>query len=108
MMTRRMAIALTLILALTAFPALAAEGKVNVNTASIEQLQLLPRIGPAIAERIVEYREAQRFEAPEDLLLVKGIGEKTFEMLEDYVSVSGETTLTEKVRISRKSSDEAS
>ncbi len=90
------------LIALLAGPSFAAAGKVNINSASAEQLELLPRIGPAIAARIVEYREAQRFDAPEDLMLVKGIGEKTFELIEDYVSVSGETTLTEKVRVPRK------
>ena len=102
MMIKRVALTFTLILALAVVPLAAAEGKVNINSASVEQLQLLPRIGPSIAERIVEYRDAQRFEAPEDLLLVKGIGEKTFELLEEYVTVSGETTLSEKVRVPRK------
>lgn len=105
MTTKKIATGLALILALSALPAMAAEGQVNINTASAEQLQMLPRVGPAIAERIVEYREAQGFEAPEDLLLVKGIGEKTFELLEDYVTVSGETTLAEKVSVPRKSAE---
>ena len=104
MMTKRIATALALLLALSAIPAMAASGKVNINTASAEQLELLPRIGPSIAARIVEYRESQRFGAVEDLLLVKGIGEKTFELLEEYVTVTGETTLTEKVRVPRKKS----
>ncbi len=104
---RTIATVLVLMLTFAAFPAFAAEGKVNINTAAAEQLELLPRIGPSIAQRIVDYREAQRFEAPEDLLLVKGIGEKTFDLLESYVSVSGDTTLTEKVKVPRKT-DEAS
>lgn len=108
MTNKKIATTLALLLALTALPAMAADGQVNINTASAEQLEMLPRIGPAIAGRIVEYREAQRFEAPEDLLLVKGIGEKTFDLLEDYVTVSGETTLTEKVRVPRKSEEASS
>ncbi len=105
MMTKRIT-TVALLLALAAIPAAAAEGKVNINTASVEQLQMLPRIGPSIAARIVEFREAQRFTAPEDLLLVKGVGEKTFELLEKYVSVSGETTLSEKVVVPRQSGSE--
>lgn len=83
--------------------AFAAEaGKVNVNTASAEQIALLPRVGPSIAARVVEFREANgKFAAAEDLMLIRGIGEKTFELLEPYVALSGETTLTEKVRTSR-------
>ena len=105
---RTIATMLAIAMAMMALPAMAAEGAVNINNASVEQLELLPRIGPSIAQRIVDYREEQRFEAVEDLLLVKGIGEKTFNLLEDYVAVSGETTLTEKVRVPRKSSDASS
>jgi competence protein ComEA len=79
--------------------AAAAEGKVNVNEATAEQLALLPRVGPAVAQRIVEFREENgAFKAAEDLMLVRGIGEKTFERLVPYVALSGETTLSEKVR----------
>ncbi|MFQ5526259.1 MAG: ComEA family DNA-binding protein [Thermoanaerobaculia bacterium] len=87
--------------------AAAAEGKVNVNSASVDELALLPRVGATVAARIIEFRESNgSFEAAEDLMLVKGIGERTFELIEPYVSVSGETTLTEKVRSPRKASAE--
>ncbi len=77
----------------------AAEGKVNVNAAGVEQLALLPRVGPAVAQRIVDFREENgSFKTIEDLMLVRGIGEKTFEQLAPYVALSGETTLSEKVR----------
>ena len=80
----------------------AAEGKVNINEASAEELALLPRVGPAVAQRIVDFREENgAFKSMEDLMLVRGIGEKTFERLAPYVALSGETTLTEKVRSSR-------
>lgn len=88
---------------LTAGSLLAAppEGVVNVNEADRAQLQLLPRVGPSLADRIVSFREENgRFQSPEDLLLVSGIGEKTFELLEPFIAVAGETTLTEKVRVS--------
>ncbi len=78
--------------------------QVNVNTATVAQLQLLPRVGPALAGRIVEFRTANGpFKAPEELMRVKGIGEKSFTLLEPYVGVKGETTLTEKVRSPRQS-----
>lgn len=86
-------------LALTALPALAADGKVNVNTASAQQLALLPHVGPSVAERIVEHRTKNgQFKSIEDLALVKGIGAKTLAQLKPYVSVSGETTLAAKVK----------
>lgn len=92
---------LALIFALGAVPVWAAEGKVNVNSADAAQLALLPRVGPAVSQRIVEFREANGgFESLEDLMLVRGIGEKTFELIRPYVATSGETTLTEKVRAS--------
>jgi competence protein ComEA len=60
---------------------------------------LLPRIGPAVASRIVEFREQNgNFKQVADLMLVKGIGEKTFGLIEPYAAVAGETTLKEKVK----------
>lgn len=100
-------IAGTLVLAgllLTALPGLAAEGKrvVNVNSADAAQLALLPRVGPSVAQRIIDFRkENGPFKSAEDLMLVQGIGEKTFQLLKPYVAVSGETTLKEKVKGSR-------
>lgn len=78
---------------------------VNINTADASQLALLPRVGPALSQRILDFRkENGEFEAPEELILVRGIGEKTFELLEPYVVVKGKTTLTEKVRGVRSAS----
>ena len=77
-------------------------GVVNINTASPEQLQMLPRVGPSLADRIVEYREANGpFQTIDEILAVKGIGENSFEKLEPYIVTSGATTLTEKVRSAR-------
>jgi len=79
----------------------AANGKkVNVNTATTAELAYLPRIGLKVAERIVERRKEKPFARPEDLMEVKGIGEKLFLSLKPYVSVSGPTTLDVKVRLS--------
>ena len=97
-------IATALLVALTAaaLPALAADEVVNVNKASETELALLPRIGPALASRIVDYREENgAFESIDDLMLVSGIGEKTYELLRHWVATSGETTLTSKVNLSR-------
>ena len=101
-------VALTLLLIAT--PSLAADAKtMNINTASVEQLQLLPRVGPALAQRIVDHRgQNGPFKSPEDLMLVKGIGEKSFELLKPYVATSGATTLAEKVRTPRPAKSESS
>lgn len=105
--TRR--IVATLVLAAVAFaaaPSFAAEasGKVNLNTATTDQLMLLPRVGPAVAQRILEFREQNGpFKKAEDLMLVRGIGEKTYELISPYVTLTGSTTLSEKVRTPRKS-----
>ncbi len=103
--TRRFTAAIVaLALTLLALPSFAAEpeGKVNVNSASVEQLALLPRVGPAVAQRIVDFRKDNgAFKKPEDLMLVRGIGQKTYELLAPYVAVSGDTTLKSKVRTPR-------
>jgi competence protein ComEA len=100
---------LVLAFLLTSLPALGAEAKskvVNVNSADAAQLALLPRVGPSVAQRIVDYRKQNGpFKKPEDLMLVQGIGEKTFQLLKPYVAIGGETTLKEKVKGSRSSSD---
>ena len=69
--------------------ALAEEGeKININTASVEQLCNLKRVGPAYAERIVQCREANGpFAKAEDIMLVKGIGPKTYEANKDIITV---------------------
>lgn len=92
------------LLAPLAASAAASAGTVNVNTATAEQLQMLPRIGPSVAQRILEYRkENGKFASLDDLLLVRGIGEATFAQLKPYVSLSGDTTLSHKVKVSRGS-----
>jgi competence protein ComEA len=61
---------------------------VNLNTATQGELETLPRIGPALAQRILDWRTANgRFAAPADLLKVTGIGQKLFDGLSDRITV---------------------
>ncbi|MDH3253541.1 MAG: helix-hairpin-helix domain-containing protein [Acidobacteriota bacterium] len=95
------------LLALAALPTVAATGTVNINSADAEELALLPRVGSVVASRIIEFRDKNgRFTDAEDLMLVEGIGEKTFGLIEPWVSIDGETTLTEKVKVPRAASAE--
>ena len=66
----------------------AQEGKVNINTADSDQLQTLNGVGPATAQKIIDYRDSSgRFTTIEDLKNVSGIGDKTFEKIKDHVCV---------------------
>ena len=63
--------------------------KVNLNLSPADSLQLLPGIGPALAERIVSFRDsAGPFEKPEDIIKVKGIGNRMYEKILPYVEVT--------------------
>ena len=63
-------------------------GKVNINTATLAELETLPRIGPVIAARIIAYRtEIGNFSNIEELKSVKGIGAKTFNNLRHLIDV---------------------
>ena len=92
---RLTAASLALLLAFVASTGLAAAagkpapaGKVNINTASVEQLQTLPGVGEKLAARIVEYRQKSGgFKATQELMNVKGLGEKNFQKIQGYLSV---------------------
>jgi competence protein ComEA len=72
-------------------------GKLNLNTATEDQLMLLPSVGPAKAERIVTWRKKNgAFKRTVDLRRVKGFGYKTFKRLEPYLDIKGDTTLAAK------------
>ena len=59
---------------------------ININTSGPEELQLIPGVGPAIAGRIIEYRESNGpFQTIEEIRSVKGIGEKTYEKIKDHI-----------------------
>ena len=69
-------------------------GKLNLNTATEEQLMLLPTVGPAKAERVVTWRKKNGgFKRTADLRRVKGFGYKTFKRLEPFLDIKGDTTL---------------
>ena len=62
--------------------------KVNINTASLDQLMTLDRVGAKYAQRIIDHREAVGpFKTPEDIMKVKGIGKRTWEANKDKIEV---------------------
>ena len=77
------------------FPVLAADGKININTANQQELTMLKRIGSKYATRIIEYREKNgEFKAPQDIVKVPGIGWKTYEANKDVIIVEEEKSET--------------
>ena len=66
------------------------ERPVDLNTATATELMQLPRVGPKTAQRIIAFRQEHGpFQRPEDLMNVKGIGEKTFRRLQPHITVTG-------------------
>lgn len=67
---------------------LVAQEKINLNTATLDELTQLKRVGPTYAQRIIDYRDQYGpFEKIEDLMKVKGIGPKTFNANKDIITV---------------------
>ena len=64
--------------------------KVDINKASIKELQSLDGIGYKKAKLIIEYRKKHKFEKVEDIIKVKGIGKKTFEKIKNEISSGDE------------------
>ena len=68
--------------------AVTSDGKININLADSNQLQELPGVGPATAEKIINYREEHgSFASKEDIKNVSGIGNKTYEKMQDMIFV---------------------
>jgi comEA protein len=83
-----------LVLSFFLSPLLAMQGpnkaadKVNINSASSDDLQKLPQIGPKIAQRIIDFRKQNGpFKKAEELMKVSGIGEKVYAKLKDLITV---------------------
>lgn len=89
-----LALALALALPLAAVPARtprAPQRPINLNTASVTELMQLPRIGQKTAERIVAFRKQHGgFQRPEELMNVKGIGEKSFAKLRPFLALAAQ------------------
>jgi competence protein ComEA len=99
----------TILLGLVALPLAAAGGKakpkgpvqpVNLNSATVTELMQLPKVGARTAERIVAWRkEHGGFRRPEELMHVKGIGEKGYQRVKGYLRVSGGGTEPASVKV---------
>jgi len=90
--TRTLALALALALPLGAAPTRAPrqpQRPVNLNTATVTELMQLPRVGQRTAERILAFRQQHGgFRRVEELMNVKGIGEKSFAKLKPFLSLA--------------------
>jgi competence ComEA-like helix-hairpin-helix protein len=76
-------------------PPIEVTGKLNLNDATMDQLMLLPGVGPVEVERIISWRKQHGgFKRTSDLRRVKGFGYKTYKKLEPFLDIKGPTTLT--------------
>ena len=65
------------------------QGQIDINTATVQQLQLLPGIGETLAQRIIDYRDQNgSFSTIEELKNVSGIGEKKLDSIKDFIKVN--------------------
>ena len=65
-----------------------AKVKVNINTATADELMVLKYVGETLSQRIVEYREEHgAFESPEDIMKVHGVGQRVYEANKDIITV---------------------
>ena len=62
-------------------------GKINLNTARLEQLDSLPGIGQVYAQRIIDYRKKKQFSSTQEVMEIQGIGEKTYEKIKELITI---------------------
>ncbi|MDQ1273842.1 MAG: hypothetical protein QG591_2472 [Planctomycetota bacterium] len=76
------------------FSAAVVEGKVNINTATADQIAVLPGIGPKLAAEVVKYRVNNgNFKVIDDLKKVSGVGDKKLEKIKGFIVIEGDTTI---------------
>lgn len=74
----------------TAFSPVTSDQPININTASLEELDRLPGIGPVTAQKIIAFREANGpFQQVEDIQNVPGVGPVTFERMKEFITIDG-------------------
>lgn len=76
-----------LLLVAFCYPVAADTGKINLNTASKEQLMTIKGVGDKISDRIIEYRKAHPFKITEEIMEIKGLGQKFFDKNKDLLTV---------------------
>lgn len=82
-------------------------GQLNLNTASVEQLDQLPGMSPKKAKAVAEYRKDHPFKSVDELDDVKGFSPKGIEKIKSYVSVKGENNLSVEGGKAKKGKKEA-
>ena len=83
-------VGVTLVVFTFAGMAISGHGQLNVNTATAEELQLLPGIGATIAQNIIDYRKANGpFTAIDDLVKVKGVGDAKLKNMRNFIKLEG-------------------
>ncbi len=76
------------------FSATEVEGKININTATEDQIELLPGIGPKLATEVLNYRTNNgNFKTIDDIKKVSGVGDKKFEKIKNFIMIEGDTTI---------------
>ena len=83
-----------LVLVIVNQPVMAQEGKININSASQQELVTLKHVGEKLAQRIIDFRKAHPFEHVEDIMKVKGVGQKIYKANKNKITVREERKRT--------------